>query len=115
MILGDREAVADRQGQAVVEGEREAAVGGDRPAVVLGVRDAVAGGGGLAVPVGIREAAAEMESQVNRLYRGRRAYDLEEGTKLDLNKAIEQLNYMARTLREVQSEQSRVVYLQAAE
>jgi hypothetical protein len=63
----------------------------------------------------IREAAAEMESQVNRLYRGRRAYDLEEGTKLDLNKAIEQLNYMARTLREVQSEQSKVVYLQAAE
>jgi hypothetical protein len=63
----------------------------------------------------IREAAAEMESQVNRLYRGRRAYDLEEGTKLDLNKAIEQLNYMARTLREVQSEQSRIVYLQAAE
>jgi hypothetical protein len=49
----------------------------------------------------IREAAAEMESQVNRLYRGRKAYDLEEGTKLDLNKAIEQLNYMARTLREV--------------
>ena len=63
----------------------------------------------------IREAAAEMESQVNRLYRGRRAYDLEEGTKLDLNKAIEQLDYMARTLREVQSEQSRIVYLQAAE
>jgi hypothetical protein len=63
----------------------------------------------------IREAAAEMESQVNRLYRGRQAYDLEEGTKLDLNKAIEQLNYMARTLREVQSEQSRIVYLQAAE
>jgi hypothetical protein len=63
----------------------------------------------------IREAAAEMESQVNRLYRGRRAYDLEEGTKLDLNKAIEQLNYMARTLREVQSEQSKFVYLQAAE
>jgi hypothetical protein len=63
----------------------------------------------------IREAAAEMESQVNRLYRGRRAYDLEEGTKLDLNKAIEQVNYMARTLREVQSEQSKVVYLQAAE
>jgi hypothetical protein len=56
-----------------------------------------------------------MESQVNRLYRGRKAYDLEEGTKLDLNKAIEQLNYMARTLREVQSEQSKVVYLQAAE
>ena len=63
----------------------------------------------------IREAAAEMESQVNRLYRGRQAYDLEEGTKLDLNKAIEQLNNMARTLREVQGEQTRVVYLQAAD
>ncbi len=63
----------------------------------------------------IRESAAEMESQVNRLYRGRQAYDLEAGTKHDLEKAIEQLTYMARTLREVQSEQSKVVYLQAAE
>jgi hypothetical protein len=63
----------------------------------------------------IREAAAEMESQVNRLYRGRQAYDLEEGAKLDLDKAIEQLTYMARTLREVRNEQSKVVYLQAAE
>jgi hypothetical protein len=63
----------------------------------------------------IREAAAEMESQVNRLYRGRQAYDLEEGAKLDLDKAIEQLSYMARTLREVRNEQSKVVYLQAAE
>ncbi|MET0531548.1 hypothetical protein [Microvirga sp. P5_D2] len=63
----------------------------------------------------IREAAVEMESQVNRLYRGRHAYDLNTGTKVDLDKAIEQLNYMARTLREVQGEQSKVVYLQAAE
>jgi len=63
----------------------------------------------------IRESAAEMESQVNRLYRGRQAYDLEDGTRLNLNKAIEQLTYMARTLRDVQSEQSRVHYLQAAE
>ena len=63
----------------------------------------------------IREAAAEMESQVNRLYRGRHAYDLEDGAKLDLDRAIEQLTYMARTLREVQKEQSKVVYLQAAE
>jgi hypothetical protein len=63
----------------------------------------------------IREAAVEMESQVNRLYRGRQAYDLTDGTKVDLNKAIEQLNYMARTLREIQGEQSKVVYLQAAE
>ena len=63
----------------------------------------------------IRETAAEMESQVNRLYRGRQAYDLEEGTRRDLEKAIEQLTYMARTLRDVQREQSQVVYLQAAE
>ena len=63
----------------------------------------------------IRETAAEMESQVNRLYRGRQAYDLEDGAKLDLDRAIEQLTYMARTLRDVQREQSKVVYLQAAE
>ncbi|MGO4389604.1 hypothetical protein AB4Y85_18965 [Microvirga sp. 2YAF29] len=63
----------------------------------------------------IRETAVEMESQVNRLYRGRQAYDLTDGTKMDLDKAIEQLNYMARTLREIRSEQSKVVYLQAAE
>ncbi|MCB5175623.1 MULTISPECIES: hypothetical protein [Microvirga] len=63
----------------------------------------------------IREAAAEMESQVNRLYRGRQAYDLNEGSRQDLEKAIERLNYMAKTLRDVQSEQSQVVYLQAAE
>jgi hypothetical protein len=63
----------------------------------------------------IQEAAAELESQVNRLYRGRQAYDLEQGSRLDLDKAIERLNYMAKTLREVQAEQSRVVYLQAAE
>ena len=63
----------------------------------------------------IREAAGEMESQVNRLYRGRQSYDLTQGAKQDLEKAIERLNYMARTLRDVQSEQNKVVYLQAAE
>jgi len=63
----------------------------------------------------IHDAAADMETQVNRLFRGRQAYDLEEGARLDLEKAIERLTYMAKTLREVQSEQSRVVYLQAAE
>lgn len=63
----------------------------------------------------IRETTVEMEAQVNRLYRGRQAYDLADGTKMDLDKAIEQLNYMARTLREIRSEQSKVVYLQAAE
>ncbi len=63
----------------------------------------------------IREASVDMESQVNRLYRGRHSYDLSEGTKADLDKAIEQLTYMARTLREIRNEQSKVVYLQAAE
>jgi hypothetical protein len=63
----------------------------------------------------IREAAVEMESQVNRLYRGRQAYDLNEGSRQDVERAIERLSYMARTLREVQSEQTKVVYLQAAE
>jgi hypothetical protein len=63
----------------------------------------------------IHESAVDMESQVNRLYRGRHAYDLEEGTKLDLDKAIERLTYMARTLRDIRNEQTKVVYLQAAE
>jgi hypothetical protein len=63
----------------------------------------------------IREAALDIESQVNRLYRGRQAYDLTDGAKLDLEKAVERLNYMARTLREIQAEQSKVVYLHAAE
>jgi hypothetical protein len=63
----------------------------------------------------IREAAGEMESQVNRLYRGRQSYDLTEGAKQDLEKAIERLAYMAKTLREVQGEQTKIVYLQAAE
>lgn len=63
----------------------------------------------------IRETAVDMEGHVNRLYRGRKAYDLSEGTKEDLDKAIEQLTYMARTLREIQNEQSKVIYLQAAE
>jgi hypothetical protein len=63
----------------------------------------------------LHEATAEMESQVNRLYRGRQAYDLNEGSRLELEKAIERLNYMAQTLREVHNEQTKVVYLQAAE
>ncbi len=63
----------------------------------------------------INEAAAEMESQVNRLYRGRQAYDLEDGSMVNLERAIERLNYMAKTLREVQAEQSHIQYLQAAE
>lgn len=63
----------------------------------------------------INEAAVDMESQVNRLWRGRQAYDLEAGAKLDLDRAIERLAYMARTLRDIRDEQEKVVYLQAAE
>jgi hypothetical protein len=63
----------------------------------------------------LHEATAEMESHVNRLYRGRQAYDLNEGSRLELEKAIERLNYMAQTLRDVHNEQTKVVYLQAAE
>ncbi|WP_230531346.1 hypothetical protein [Microvirga roseola] len=64
----------------------------------------------------IRESTADMESQVNRLYRGRQAYDLDDAAKLDLDRAIERLTYMARTLRDVRKEQqSDIVYLQAAE
>ncbi len=36
----------------------------------------------------LRETAAEMESEVNRLYRGRNAYDLNAVAKLDLEKTI---------------------------
>jgi hypothetical protein len=63
----------------------------------------------------LHEATGEMESQVNRLFRGRHAYDLNEGSKLELEKAIERLNYMAQTLRDVHGEQTKIVYLQAAE
>jgi hypothetical protein len=63
----------------------------------------------------LHDATAEMESQVNRLFRGRRAYELNEGSKIELEKAIERLNYMAKTLRDVHGEQTKVVYLQAAE
>lgn len=63
----------------------------------------------------IRESAMEMESHVNRLYRGRNTYDLNAGAQADLTKAIERLNYMAKTLRDISSVQSRIVYLQAAE
>ncbi|QFU15530.1 hypothetical protein [Microvirga thermotolerans] len=63
----------------------------------------------------VRESAVEMESQINRLYRGRNAYDLSDGARADLGKIIERLAYMAKTLREVEGAQSSVVYLQAAE
>ena len=63
----------------------------------------------------IRDSAVEMESDVNRLYRGRNAYDLNAAARLDLDKAIERLKYMAKTLREVNEAQDNVVFLQAAE
>jgi len=65
----------------------------------------------------LRDTAAEMESHVNRLYRGRNAYDLNTVSQLDLDKTIRRLQYMAATLRDVQRSQSdeRVTYLQAAE
>jgi len=63
----------------------------------------------------IHDSAVEMESEINRLYRGRLSYDLSAAAKLDLDKAVERLKYMAKTLREVSDAQENVVYLQAAE
>jgi hypothetical protein len=65
----------------------------------------------------LREMAADMESEVNRLYRGRNAYELNAVAQLELEKAIKRLHYMAGTLRDVRKAQneSRVAYLQAAE
>ena len=64
----------------------------------------------------LRETAAEMESHVNRLYRGRNSFELNAVAKLDLEKTVRRLNYMASTLREVETAQrTAVTYLQAAE
>jgi hypothetical protein len=63
----------------------------------------------------IHDAAVELESEVNRLYRGRNSYDLNGVARIDLEKAIERLTYMAKSLRDVESAQDKVVYLQAAE
>ncbi len=63
----------------------------------------------------LRDATAEMESEVNRLYRGRGAVDLTELARIDLDKAIRRLRYMADTLREVQAAQGSRRYLEAAE
>lgn len=64
----------------------------------------------------LREAAAEMETKVNRLYRGRNSYDLNAVAKRDLEKTVKRLGYMVETLREVQKAQAEpVTYLQAAE
>ncbi len=64
----------------------------------------------------LRETAAEMESHVNRLYRGRNSFDLNGVATLDLDKTVKRLAYMVETLREVQNVQAAgVTYLQAAE
>jgi hypothetical protein len=63
----------------------------------------------------LRATVAEMEAQVNRLYRGRNAYELNAIAQLDVEKMIRRLHYMADTLRDVQKAQGRVAYLQAAE
>jgi hypothetical protein len=68
----------------------------------------------------IRDAAAEVESEVNRLYRGRNAYDLNGPSRQDLERTVRRLDYLTRTLREVQEAQGReaqgrVAYLHAAE
>ena len=64
----------------------------------------------------LRETASEMESHVNRLYRGRHSYDLNNLATLDLEKTVRRLTYMVETLREVQKAQAGgVTYLQAAE
>ena len=63
----------------------------------------------------VREAAADMESEVNRLFRGRNAFELSDGALTDIERSIGRLKYMAETLREVEGAQKRVAYLQAAE
>jgi hypothetical protein len=65
----------------------------------------------------LRETATEMESQVNRLYRGRNSYDLNAVAQLDIEKTIRRLQYLVGTLRDVQKAQRlhKVAYLQAAE
>ena len=63
----------------------------------------------------LRGAAAEMESEVNRLYRGRNAYRLTDLALADLERTIGRLTYMAETLRDVKRAQGRATYLQAAE
>ena len=63
----------------------------------------------------LRATAAAMESEVNRLYRGRNAVDLGDLAMADLDRTIKRLAYMADTLRDVRRAQTRTSYLQAAE
>lgn len=62
----------------------------------------------------LRQTAAEMEMEVNRLYRGRHSYALTAVAKTDLDRSIQRLAYLAETLREVRKAQ-RHAHLQAAE
>jgi hypothetical protein len=63
----------------------------------------------------LRDAIVDMESEVNRLYRGRNAFELSDLALADIERSIGRLKYMAETLREVEGAQKRVAYLQAAE
>ena len=63
----------------------------------------------------LRDAATEMETSVNRLYRGRNAFALPDLARMDLERSIKRLAYMAETLREVQRAQDRAPMLEAAE
>ena len=63
----------------------------------------------------VRDGAAELETEINRLYRGRNAYALSEVAVADLDRTIRRLAYLADTLRDVQRAQRQDKYLQAAE
>ncbi len=63
----------------------------------------------------VYDSAVEMESDINRLYRGRNSFDLNAVARIDLRKAAERLAYMAQTLRDIDDAQDHVVYLNAAE
>jgi hypothetical protein len=63
----------------------------------------------------LRQVSSEMESEANRLYRGRNSFELRAGARRDLSKTIRRLQDVAQTLRDVQKAQERTPYLQAAE
>lgn len=63
----------------------------------------------------LHRLASEMESEVNRLYRGREAYALAGAAERDIEQVAERLRYMTQTLREVQAARAPRPYLVAAE
>lgn len=63
----------------------------------------------------VRDGSAELETEINRLYRGRNAFALSEVAVADLERTIKRLSYLAETLRDVQCSQREDRYLQAAE